>query len=151
MNTAEMSSKTKYITLGILIIAIIALSWDNPRYGEVCVKGQCFNVELASTPEKRADGLMFRDHLGENEGMLFIFEEESQNFFWMKNTLIALDIIWIDSSGEIVSLYKNAQPCGQECSLVGPSMDTRYVLEVNGGTSDRLGLVEGDKVTITLP
>lgn len=81
---------------------------------------------------------MFRKDLEENQGMLFVFEEENIYPFWMKNTLIPLDILWINSQKEIVFIYKNAQPCFYEpCPLINPRVKARYVLEIRGGSSEK--------------
>ena len=77
-------------------------------------------VEIADTPEKRAEGLMFRDHLNENSGMFFVFDEESSHSFWMKNTLIPLDIIWINADKKVVYIKHKAQPCNEECESFYP-------------------------------
>jgi hypothetical protein len=104
-------------------------------------------VELATTPEDRARGLMFRKHLDDDRGMLFIFEEENVYPFWMKNTFIPLDILWINSKKEIVFIHRDAQPCRMDpCPVINPGKKALYVLELKEGSSDKIGLVEGDKV-----
>src|SRR3989344_5651272 len=100
-------------------------------------------VELADTVIKRTKGLMFRKSLGENEGMLFIFPSEGKHTFWMDNTYIPLDIIWISANMKIVHIEENVQPCIVEGSAMdklrdmfrtyGPSENAKYVLEVGGG------------------
>jgi len=113
----------------------------------VCVNVSCFNVEIADTDEKRKIGLMYREELDEAEGMFFIFPEEGIYPFWMKNTLIPLDIIWIDNSKRVVFIYKNSQPCGAgECPSINPGVNAQYVLEINAGFSDNLGINVGDTV-----
>ena len=89
------------------------------------------NVEIADDNEERMQGLMFRENLDENEGMFFIFENESYQTFWMKNTLIPLDIIFIDKNFEIIDI-KNAVPCKEDpCQFYKSSKPAKYVLEVN--------------------
>jgi uncharacterized membrane protein (UPF0127 family) len=92
-------------------------------------------------------GLMNRKSLGENRGMLFIYETDEIYTFWMKNTLIPLDMIWIDGNGTVVRIIKDCEPCGNEyCQSINPNKKARYVLEVNGGEADRINLSEGSSL-----
>ncbi len=104
-------------------------------------------IEIASTEQKREQGLMYRDSLGQNQGMLFIFPQAEVQAFWMKNTRMPLDIIYIGSDQKIVSIAANAQPY-DETSLPseGPA---RYVLEIAGGSCAELGINAGDAVSWT--
>ncbi len=123
------------------------LNQKTKKEGKVCFKNFCFNLELAVTPEERSRGLMFRKHLDPDKGMLFIFNEEGEYSFWMKNTLIPLDIIWINSEGKVVFIKENAQPCKEtECPFISPGFKAKYVLEINGGISRKIGLKKGDKL-----
>ena len=111
--------------------------------GENLIK---INAEIADDSEERKNGLMFREKLEENSGMLFIFENEESQTFWMKNTLIPLDIIFIGSGFEIVDI-KNAEPCRKDpCKLYASSGPAKYVLEVNAGFAARNELGLGDKM-----
>ena len=119
--------------------------------GTVCFGERCFDVEIADTPEERAIGLMHRDDLGQDKGMLFIFEDSGVFPFWMKNTLIPLDIIWISQDNVVVYISRDTRPCiADPCPSVNPRKVALYVLEVNGGTSDKIGIGIGDMVTIDL-
>ena len=139
--------KQKSLLFLFLLLSALAIGWRNPEQPRVCINDHCFQVELAVTPDARARGLMFRKHLDKDRGMLFIFEEEDIHPFWMKITLIPLDILWINSKKEIVFIYKNAQPCSIEpCPTIYPGRIAKYVLELKGGSSDKIGLAEGDKV-----
>lgn len=109
----------------------------------------CFLVEIVETQEEMAKGLMNREKLGENMGMLFIFGEEGEYGFWMKNTLIPLDIVWINSQKEIVYISKNNQPCGEICETINPKINAKYVLELNAGIIDRVNLKIGDNLKKT--
>lgn len=102
-------------------------------------------VEIADTNEKRALGLMYRDYIPERSGMLFILDKEGRTSFWMKNMIISLDMIWIDSEGRIVDITKNAQPCSDDISacIYTPDEPAKYVLEVNAGFADRYGIKGG--------
>ena len=85
-----------------------------------------------------------------NEAMLFVFPEEGEYPFWMKNTLIPLDIIWINQEKEVVFIGENLQPCKEEyfCPLVRPDKNAKYVLEVNKGIVEKIGLEVGDKMLL---
>ncbi|WP_309889189.1 DUF192 domain-containing protein [Archangium sp.] len=103
-------------------------------------------VEVAATPESRARGLMWREELPDGQGMLFVFAEEEVQSFWMRNTLIPLDMLFIDSEGRIVGIVERAQPR----TLTGRSVGVpgRYVLEVPGGWCQSKGIVTGDTVQL---
>ncbi len=107
--------------------------------------GKIITAELAVTDEERARGLMFRKKIPEDYGMLFIFEREEKHGFWMKNTLIYLDIIWLDGNKRIVHVEENVPPCEKEpCEVYYPSKPARYVLELKGGKGKRENLKLGD-------
>ena len=92
---------------------------------------------------------MFREKLDADKGMLFIYEKEGKYPFWMKNTLIPLDIIWIDKNKEVVFISANAQPCKEDyCPSILPPENAKYVLEINGGVSEKIGLAIGEAVDI---
>lgn len=110
-----------------------------------------FNIEVADTFATRAEGLMFREELPKNNGMFFIYNSEGNRSFWMKNTLIPLDMIFINSDLEIVSIQRNAQPCNDLfCKSYPSSKPAQYILEINGGLSKELGINIGDKVKLKL-
>ena len=103
---------------------------------------QTLDIEIAETDSTRNRGLMQRDGLPDDSGMLFIFEQESEQGFWMANTRIALDLIFIREDGTIQSMAKYIQPMRTETvPSNGPAM---YVLEVEAGYSDSIGIIEGD-------
>jgi uncharacterized protein len=103
-----------------------------------------FTVEIARTPAQMERGLMFRDRLAPDRGMLFLYETEQPVSFWMKNTLIPLDLIFADSSGRILQIAQRAVPLSTE--LISSEQPVRAVLEVNGGTAARLGIAVGDRL-----
>lgn len=120
-----------------------------PSGPQVCFRNSCFSVELATTPQQQEQGLMYRQSLGKNNGMLFIFPNEGVYPFWMKNTLIPLDMIWIDKSDKVVFISENVQPCKVEiCPITIPAAEATYVLEVNAGAAKEIGLKVGDKLDI---
>lgn len=104
-----------------------------------------FQVELADTDAERAQGLMFRGSMPADRGMVFVFDRAAPQSFWMRNTYIPLDIIYIGADGRIVSIAKNAQPLNE--TPLPSGVPARYVLEINAGLSDRLGIAPGDRVT----
>lgn len=106
---------------------------------------QTLEIEIANDDFEVQTGLMYRPSMAENRGMLFVFKQASDHAFYMKNTLIPLDIIFIDSDKRIVNIHKNAHPL-DESSLPsdGP---VQYVLEINGGLSDLWQLKPGDKIS----
>ena len=106
-----------------------------------------FFVEYAVDESSRAQGLMFRKEMPEDEGMFFLFEKPQELSFWMKNTLIPLDIIFIGEDGKIVAIAENAQPCKEDpCFSYVSGQPAQFVLEINGGLSRRLGISKGDMV-----
>jgi uncharacterized membrane protein (UPF0127 family) len=102
------------------------------------------DVEVAAASAKRELGLMFRRHLDEAAGMIFLFKQPQHLTFWMKNTLIPLDMIFADSDGRIVGIVENAAPLSESIDAVDG--DSRYVLEVNGGFCKRHGVIAGDRL-----
>jgi uncharacterized membrane protein (UPF0127 family) len=115
------------------------------------LKGQRFSVEIAQTPDRQALGLMFRDSMPDDHGMLFIFPREAPRSFWMKNTRIPLDIIYFDGQLALVSVAANARPCRVRACPTYPSEGpARYVLELNAGKASELGLEAGDRLALHL-
>jgi uncharacterized membrane protein (UPF0127 family) len=103
-----------------------------------------FGVELVVTPEEQARGLMFRRDLPEMQGMLFDFHREQPTSFWMKNTYVSLDMIFIRADGRILSIAENTVPLSE--ALVPSGGPVRAVLEVIAGTCKKLGIAPGDRV-----
>ena len=103
-----------------------------------------FAVEMAVTPEDQARGLMFRRELPEGQGMLFDFQREQETSFWMKNTFVSLDMIFIRADGRIHRIATNTVPLSER--LVPSNGPVRAVLEVIAGTCKRLGIAPGDRV-----
>ena len=103
-----------------------------------------FAVELAVTPEEQARGLMFRRELPEGQGMLFDFQREQPATFWMKNTYVSLDMIFIRADGRILRIAENTVPLSE--ALVPSGGPVRAVLEVVAGTARKLGIAPGDRV-----
>ncbi|CAN5882003.1 DUF192 domain-containing protein [soil metagenome] len=103
-----------------------------------------FDVEMATNDAERARGLMFREKLGPYDGMLFDFHQEAPVSFWMKNTLIPLDMVFIGADGTVRHVHSNAVPLSTDA--VPSQFPVRGVLEINGGSARLLGIKPGDKV-----
>jgi uncharacterized protein len=122
-----------------------------------CARGPCVSivgadgkpratvaVEVASTEPQREVGLMFRKHLDDNAGMIFVFPDAAPRNFWMHNTPIPLDMIFADATGRVTGIVANAEPFSDK--LLGVEGNAEYVLEVNGGFCAKNGIKAGDKM-----
>lgn len=135
------------LAFGILFAAPALAQTADLQKIEIASKNgtHTFMVELAANDADRARGLMFRKELPEGRGMLFDFKQEQETGFWMRNTYIPLDMIFIRADGTIRRIAANTEPLSERTvSSGGP---VRYVLEVIGGTARKLGIEPGDKVT----
>ena len=103
-----------------------------------------FSVEIADTPAERAQGLMRRDSLPASSGMLFIYESARNASFWMKNTLIPLDMVFADPTGLVTRVHSNAIP--QDLTSIDGGAGVLMVLEINGGLAEKLGISEGTQL-----
>lgn len=130
----------KSTTLGGLFMLLFGLTGCAPgtshgNKSTVSIGEQTWAVELAVTKDQREKGLMHRSKLAPGSGMLFVFPTVSRTGFWMKNTLIPLDIIWLDKTKNVVHTSLNTPPCDQDpCPIYTTPVLSKYVLEVNGGT-----------------
>jgi len=129
---------------------------DIKQIKQACFQKNCFDVELATDTDSRQVWLMNRINLDINKGMLFIFEKSAIHKFWMKNTLIALDMIWLDEKMEIIYIEHNVKPCKavdhykENCPSYWPNQNSRYVLEINGGLAKMMMLKVGDVLNFGL-
>jgi len=145
--------------LGLLIAALLlvaGVSWqvikvdgENPLPTEELTittdKGtHRFSVEVAATDAQKAKGLMFRERMAPDQGMLFLFQAAGERYFWMKNTPLSLDIIFIDDTGRIISIAEGTTPFSEK--MIPSGGPAKYVLELLAGTSRRLGIKPGDQV-----
>jgi len=123
-----------------------AVEWERDQLVIETRAGQQhhFNVELAQTDEQRARGLMFRESLAEDAGMLFLYQRDRPLSMWMKNTLISLDMFFIDRRGRIVRIAERTTPLSERS--ISSGRPARAVLEVPGGTAERLQIRPGDRV-----
>jgi len=143
--------KNKFVFPAFIILLIIVISvffYQNSReISQVCIKDQCFAVELAKTSAEHAKGLSNRTSIDQSNGMLFIFQKAEIYSFWMKDTLIPLDMIWINDN-KIVFIERNAQPCFEtSCPIFNTNAAANYVLEINGNLSNEYNISEGEIVS----
>jgi uncharacterized membrane protein (UPF0127 family) len=163
-STSQARTPRASTVLSIIVAAaaLVALGWmliassqegDGCPAGSECITvhtgtgGHLFTVEWATEPGQRTCGLMFREEMAADHGMVFDFDVEREGVsFWMRNTLIPLDMVFIRASGEVLNIAENTTPLSLEgVPAAGP---VRYVLELNGGTADRIGLEAGDTIDL---
>lgn len=134
------------IPIFLSIILILFLSAGCASQPQAVINGNAVVLEIADTPDERMTGLMHREELAEDRGMLFVFDEDKMQGFWMKNTLISLDIIFIGEDMTITRIFE-AELCGQDpCATYNAR--GKYVLEVNRGYSKAHNISVGDKVVL---
>jgi len=115
---------------------------ETSTLNQVCFEDKCFEVEIADTSKARIQGLMFRQELGKDKAMLFVFREEGVYSFHMRNVNFPLDIVWLNENKEIVFIKTNALP---EEEGISPDKEAKYVIEFNAGVIKSLGAGIGDK------
>jgi uncharacterized protein len=141
--------KMKYkarLTMLFVFLAFCLVGIQTPIFAinGVCFDDDCFRVEIAKTRAEMRKGLMYRHYLPDLHGMLFIFPSSNTHTFWMKHTLIPLDIIWLDQNGVVVWVLPNAPPCIVDpCDTYTPPEMAKYVLEINAGMAQKLGIKRG--------
>ena len=113
---------------------------------QICFEETCFDLEIADDTEEREQGLMWREELNEDAWMLFVFEQSRVSRFWMKNTLIPLDMLWLDEWWKVVYIEHDVLPCEADpCPTYGPTQEVaKYVLELNAGSANEFELHIGD-------
>ncbi len=129
-----------------LFFSVEVDSLPKPTLVKLTLKKESFELEVAKTPLSREKGLMYRNHLPTHSGMLFVFDEDSFHPFWMKNTPLSLDIVWLNSQYKIVDFVSSTVP--QSLKIYYPKSLARYVIELYSGTVSRLGLHEGDYMRV---
>lgn len=136
------------LTFFLLVFALPACAQEEVHRERLVVESgdelHVFQVEIADAPHEQAQGLMHRTEMAEDHGMFFIFGDYAPRRFWMKNTLIPLDIIFVHQDGVIHHIHRQAQP--HDTSGAPSNGPAKAVLEINGGLSDQLGIKEGDRV-----
>jgi uncharacterized protein len=136
-----------------LIIAEEATSSnDGYRQANVMVNGLVLAADISASNEQRTKGLSVKDALAENEAMLFVFDNEGEHTFWMKDMKFPIDIIWINSNKTVVHIEHNLQPCdyGLLCQTYKPGQDSLYVLETVSGFAEKHDVVQGTRIQFDL-
>lgn len=133
----------------VLLISALASGCSNAKGHWVELGGQRFQVEIADQESERARGLMFRESMQEDRGMLFIHDQQEPLAYWMKNTKIALDILYFDDQRKLVSQQRDVPPCslGNGCPPYPSNAPALYVLELNAGEAAKLALKDGAELT----
>ncbi|MFH0861335.1 MAG: DUF192 domain-containing protein [Candidatus Altiarchaeota archaeon] len=132
------------------IILLVLLSGCLKTEPSVCFENsRCIKVEIADSPQEHSKGLMFRDTIEPDYGMLFVFKNDGVYTFWMKNMNFPIDMLWLSSDGTVVHVESNVPPCEAEpCPLYNPEAQASYVLEVSANFSAQNGIIEGSKMDI---
>jgi len=139
--------------LSVLIATVVSAQQSEVDYSwaqAVLPSGAEFTLEIADDPQSRWRGYRYREHVAADEGMLFIFAREQPLSFEMKDCLVSLDMIFLDSKLQVVEIAHDRQPCleGEPCSPISPMRNAQYVLELAGGTANREDLKPGDRITV---
>ncbi len=139
------------------LIAILILPFQSRTVtfsqGEVNFPNQNFTIkiDIAISKAQLETGLMYRDRLDNNQGMLLIFKKQKNTQIWMKNMLIPLDMVFISAQNQVVSILKNIPPCLKKaCTIYQPNMPSKMVLELNTGKIDQYQIKIGDKVSLVV-
>ncbi len=128
--------------------SVVAQGQNLPISAQVSIGEKIIKLEVASSAQQQALGLMYRNSLADDRGMLFPFDPPRSVNFWMKNVVINLDMIFL-KDGQIVSIAANVPPCTNEpCPIYGPVQPIDQVIELRGGRAAELGLKEGDRLTV---
>ncbi len=143
--------KVLWLKIGLAVVGVAALAGlvgyfmiFHYQKTKICFQDFCWQAEVANNRFTIAKGLMFRQNLAENEAMLFILPYEGSHSFWMKNTLIPLDIVWLNKDKKVVDIAKDAQPCSSnECPSYRNQQPAQYVLEINAGQAEKISLETG--------
>ncbi|GGY35221.1 hypothetical protein GCM10008098_30570 [Rhodanobacter panaciterrae] len=133
----------------LLLISSAGATQAKDTTPAVELHGQRFSVEFATDDASRVHGLMMRTTLAPDHSMLFVFSYQAPQAFWMKNTLIPLDILYFDTERRLVSMQLNVPPCKADpCPIYPSNAPARYVLELSAGTAHRIGAQAGDELKI---
>lgn len=132
------------IALALLALPAAVLADESKLVLQTATGEYSFNVQVVDTPESRAQGLMFVTELADDAGMLFDFKEERPVSFWMRNTFIPLDMIFVGADGLVRNVHVNARP--HDVTSIPSDGPVQYVLEIPGGRSVEIGLQPGDRM-----
>jgi hypothetical protein len=144
-----MQLRRHLLVLAALLAALPAHALETFKTSELTVESangaHKFTIELALSGTQMEQGLMFRRSMAPDAGMLFDFGAPTNVTMWMKNTFIPLDMLFLDSNGRVIDIHERAVP--QSLDMISASGPSRYVIELNGGTAERLGIKPGDKAS----
>lgn len=147
-NIKKLTPTKKYILIAFALCLLTFVIYSKKEGSDktpIQINDKTVYVEVADSPKEQSLGLMFRKKLEKDEGMLFIFDDNRKHSFWMKNTLITLDMIWLDSKKEVVHIEHSAPPCKESpCPTYSSQYPAKYVLELNGGWAIENDLKLGD-------
>lgn len=142
--TIRLALGTTLLILGVLIINSSIHSLTDDKIRAITPRG-IINLEVAKNASERTTGLMYRKQIPDNEGMVFMFDASGDaGCFWMKNTYIPLDIIWLDNDKKVIYVHKNATTLSE--TPICPASNGKYVIEINAGRAEQLGLELGTRV-----
>ena len=132
-----------------IFITASAVFAAKPAGSHVVLAGHNIDVEIAATDAARERGLMYRTHLTADHGMLFVYPDAQPRYFWMKNTLIPLDILFFDANRQLTSVWADTPPCKTDpCRSYPSAAPAKYVLELDAGMAASLGIKTGEKFTL---
>jgi uncharacterized protein len=135
--------------LALAPVASTSAAPDKTVHPYVVIAGHRFEVEIADTEDARERGLMFRTHLAAGHGMLFIYPDARSRNFWMKNTLIPLDILFFDADKRLINISADTPPCKTtDCPTYSSAAAAQFVLELKAGIARKTGLKRGDVLTV---
>ncbi|MGH8232981.1 MAG: DUF192 domain-containing protein [Rhodanobacteraceae bacterium] len=137
-------------SVALACAACAATPTASPTAPSVVLHGHRFTVELANTPAEQAHGLMGRTEMPVDHGMLFVFQDSEPRTFWMKDTLIPLDMLFFDDTHRLVTILKDVPPCKADPCPIYPSVKpARYVLELNAGIAAKFEVRKGDLIVFS--
>ena len=137
----------------ILLLATLLMTATvraaNPAVSHVTIAGHRISVVIANTDAAREHGLMDRTHMAPNHGMLFMYPDAQPRYFWMKDTLIPLDILFFDAQRRLINISTDTPPCKTDpCPTYNSAAPAQYVLELNAGAVKRLGITTGEQFNL---
>ena len=136
----------------IILVLLTGMAFAETKFISLFIGDHEFNVEIADTQQKQILGLMYRDSIPDDYGMLFTYHNEDTRSMWMKNCLIHLDLVFLDKNREVVDMYINVPPCKEDpCASYMSRRRAQYVLELRGNRAKELNLKIGDSIFFVLP